>query len=140
MLGNTGKIYIYKKKVDKKIIMINGESLTLFIPNMHINSFHPQPCTQLLHMDREQLREVIYKEIMEFHQPRTPTLSFLACLRPAPKAGETCEGSGDGEPATAASFKDHLQAMMSSLSAAADKTGKDGGDQQVGSGRMGREG
>ncbi|XP_041349154.1 mitogen-activated protein kinase 7-like [Gigantopelta aegis] len=37
-------------------------------------------------MDKDILREVIYKEIMEYHQPRTPTFSFNAVLRPAPKS------------------------------------------------------
>ena len=36
-------------------------------------------------MDKDMLRDVIYKEIMEYHQPRTPTFSFNAVLRPAPK-------------------------------------------------------
>ena len=105
---------------------MNRESLTFDVPH-----------TQLLHMDREQLREVIYKEIMEFHQPRTPTLSFLACLRPAPKADKASEDSVVGEPAVS-SFKDQLQAMMSSVSAAAEETAKKGGDQQAGSGRSSR--
>ncbi|XP_050408899.1 mitogen-activated protein kinase 7 [Patella vulgata] len=37
------------------------------------------------YMDKDKLREVIYGEIMEFHKPRTPTLSFNAFIRPAPK-------------------------------------------------------
>ncbi|KAL4223999.1 Mitogen-activated protein kinase 7 [Mactra antiquata] len=36
-----------------------------------------------------QLRETIHKEIMEYHEPRTPTLSFNACLRPVPKSFDT---------------------------------------------------
>ena len=36
-------------------------------------------------MGKEELRELIFKEIMEYHEPRTPTLSFNACLKPVPK-------------------------------------------------------
>lgn len=64
-------------------------------------------------MDREQLRTVIYNEIMDFHQPRTPTLSF--CLRPAPKL----DGMGDSlispDSSSALSFKDQLQTLLNSM-------------------------
>ncbi|KAH9515024.1 hypothetical protein Btru_021696 [Bulinus truncatus] len=40
-------------------------------------------------MDKSQLRSAIMDEIMTFHQPKQPMLSFNACLRPAPKAEET---------------------------------------------------
>ena len=33
-----------------------------------------------------EIREAIYQEAMEYHQPRTPTLSFNAFLRPVPKS------------------------------------------------------
>ncbi|XP_076452875.1 uncharacterized protein LOC143288364 [Babylonia areolata] len=82
---------------------------------------------ELLHMDSEQLRDVIYKEIMEFHQPRTPTLSFLACLRPAPKTEEALEERGEGGGGggvMSASLKDQLQAVMSSMSARAEGKGE----------------
>ncbi|CAL1529184.1 unnamed protein product, partial [Lymnaea stagnalis] len=36
-------------------------------------------------LDKNQLRSAIMDEIMSFHQPKAPTLSFSACLRPAPK-------------------------------------------------------
>ena len=44
---------------------------------------------QLVNMDRGQLRELIWKEIMEYHQPRTPTQGILGYLRPVPQAHET---------------------------------------------------
>ncbi|XP_067683969.1 uncharacterized protein [Haliotis asinina] len=51
-------------------------------------------------MSKDDLKEVIYKEIMDFHQPKTPTLSFNAVLRPAPKPEspqETEVVKGDSE-------------------------------------------
>ncbi|KAK7087672.1 uncharacterized protein [Littorina saxatilis] len=67
---------------------------------------------ELLHMDRDNLREVIYKESMEFHQPRTPTLSFPVCLRPAPKSEESSDRGVAGDTIVS-SFKDQLQLMVS---------------------------
>nr|KAG5704632.1 hypothetical protein BaRGS_025274 [Batillaria attramentaria] len=75
---------------------------------------------ELFHMDRTRLREVIYKEVMDFHQPRTPTLSFSACLRPAPKSGE-----GSAEAPFSPSFKDQLQSYMSDLTQAASTPSKE---------------
>jgi hypothetical protein len=82
-------------------------------------------------MDREQLRAVIFKEIMEFHQPRTPTLSFQAFLRPVPKVdgegegGEEGEGAEEGEQVESGdgpSFKQQLQAMMASAASTSSST------------------
>ena len=43
-------------------------------------------------MSIQQIREAIHQEAMEYHQPRTPTFSFNAFLRPVPKS------SGDKSP------------------------------------------
>ncbi|KAK3084737.1 hypothetical protein FSP39_018160 [Pinctada imbricata] len=42
-------------------------------------------CLKTSEMSKEALRDLIFKEIMEYHEPRTPTLSFSAFLKPVPK-------------------------------------------------------
>ncbi|KAL5017497.1 hypothetical protein ScPMuIL_007086 [Solemya velum] len=51
-------------------------------------------------MNKDQLRDVIYDEIIEYHTPRTPTFSFNAFIRPVPKPddsqqGKECEDEGE---------------------------------------------
>ena len=48
-------------------------------------------------MSISEIRNAIHKEAMEYHQPRTPTLSFNAFLRPVPKSPED-KPSGSGFP------------------------------------------
>lgn len=81
---------------------------------------------QLLHMDQNQLREVIYKEIMEFHQPRTPTLSFSACLRPAPKTEDSPDACNvplnTSLPPSFTDFQNFMSALNQSPTQNGEKT------------------
>lgn len=77
-------------------------------------------------MDQNQLREVIYKEIMEFHQPRTPTLSFSACLRPAPKTEDSPDACNvplnTSLPPSFTDFQNFMSALNQSPTQNGEKT------------------
>ncbi|XP_046374434.2 mitogen-activated protein kinase 7-like [Haliotis rufescens] len=60
-------------------------------------------------MSKDDLKEVIYKEIMDFHQPKTPTLSFNAVLRPAPKP------ESPQEPEVVKGDSEHLDDLLKAL-------------------------
>ena len=62
------------------------ETTDIIIVNIIVNSFFLF-FFLLQDLKLPNLREAIHKEIMEYHEPRTPTFSFNACLRPVPKSG-----------------------------------------------------
>ncbi|KAL3857543.1 hypothetical protein ACJMK2_012198 [Sinanodonta woodiana] len=53
-------------------------------------------------MDKDELREAIYKEIMDYHTPKTPTFSFNAVLRPVAKTPDGSQPSHPNHPLTQA--------------------------------------
>lgn len=71
-------------------------SVTDALSHPYLNKYHDpddEPiCVPTFNFDFEKqklttevLREQIYKEIMGYHKPRAPSLSFSACLKPVPK-------------------------------------------------------
>ncbi|KAH3889977.1 mitogen-activated protein kinase 7-like [Dreissena polymorpha] len=112
-------------KASKKAVNLLGRMLVLnpkkritveqALVHPFLNKYHDpddEPiCVPTFNFDFEKenltlphLREVIHKEIMEYYEPRTPTFSFTAELRPVPKLDEGKEGPAHGLPSL---FKDY---------------------------------
>lgn len=71
-----------------------------------------------------QLRETIHKEIMEYHEPRTPTLSFNACLRPVPKSFESTSTPPENQSVKVKSENQSTSSVEVVKSEADEKTDK----------------